>query len=214
MNRTPLLLAVFVSALGLLTTARAQQTPTFQRHTVAVRIGALQTVNESTGGLAPYVEAQSTVHHKTTPLGLALYGGVSYERVTESLRIVCVAAPCPDLQSREMHLDLVTGLRLGIFPNRGPVSAFVGVASHFTHWTESFEDRQGWLQTTTLEAGVSTQLPVTDRIDVNLGVLGFLPVRAGNGAVHIGEWKSFDSEEHWNVDMSRIGFQLGVQYRP
>jgi len=223
MKRFPLLLAIVLGVLGLLTTARAQQTPSFSHPAVAVRVGAVQTVNESTGGLAPYVEVQSRVNVGKAPVGLALYGGISYERSSESSQVICVMAPCPQFQSHESYFDLTTGIRVGLFPREGPVDAFVGVSSHFVRGKERLfvhkgemgdltEDVNTWEQRTTVEGGVNVQIPVTSRFSIETGVLGFLPVRVGEGAVHIGEWEASDSEERWEVDMSRVGFQVGVQY--
>lgn len=215
MKRFPLLLAIVLGVLGLLTTASAQQSPTFSHPAITVRAGAMQVVNENANGLTPYVEAQSKVNIGKTPLGLALYGGLSRERSKKTFRICPVAPPCFDAQSSKTYFDIATGLRVGLFPRHGPVDAFVGVASHFVHRTEDnepFEDREEWERATTLEGGVNVQIPVTHRLDITGGVLGFLPVRVGEGAVHIGEWEPSDSEERWEVDMSRVGFQVGVQY--
>lgn len=215
MKRFPLLLAIVLGVLGLLTTARAQQNPSFSRPAIAVRVGAMQTVNENTGGLAPYVEAQSRVNLGRTPFGLALYGGLSYERSSESHQIVCIIGPCPDLQSRASYYNLTTGIRFGAFPRHGPVNAFIGIASHFVHMRGTSNlsgDVREWERRSTVEAGIRVEIPVSSRFSINGGVLGYLPVRVGEGALHVGEWEPSDVNDSWDADMSRYGFQFGVQY--
>lgn len=215
MRRLLVLLVVALGVLGVLGPAKAQQTSSFTRPVVTVRTGAVQTVDVESSGLAPYVEGQSMIHLGKTFFGLALYGGLSYDRSKVSYHVVCFVGPCPDIQSRRTHLDLATGLRFGVFPRHGPVDAFVGVASHFTHRTEDnepFENREKWLRTTTLESGVNVEIPVTPRLGITGGVLGFLPVRVAKGTVHIGDWDPSEGNERRDVDMSRYGFHLGVQY--
>lgn len=225
MRRPVALLAVAFGVLGLMNIATAQQTPTFTRPAVTVRTGAIQTVNAGNGGLAPYVEAQSMVHLGKTPVGMALYGGLSYERSSESYgyslpdyNLVCAfgTPPCGEVQKRLRFLDLTTGVRLGIFPRYGPVNAFVGVASHFVHRAEEssapIEGRGGerWSRLSTVEAGISAHIPVTSRLSIGAGLLGLLPV-------HIGERRSYSepsghADEFRDIDMNRLGFHVGVWY--
>lgn len=215
MRRFPLLASIVV-LLAVPITTQAQQTSTFTRPTVTFRGGAVQTVNGRASGLAPYVEAQSRVHVGKTPFGLALYGGFSYERSSESSRVVCIVAPCPQWQSQESHFDLATGVRVGLFPQEGPVDAFVGVASHFVRGEEKrvmstgemsnlIEEVSTWGQRSTIEGGVNVQIPVGSRFRIEGGVLGFLPV-------HVGEETPSDAGDRLDLDMQRYGFHLGVQY--
>lgn len=203
-----LLLAGVVGLCALPTPTKAQQAATFSRPAITLRGGAVQTVNKNTSGLAPYVEAQSRVHLGKTPFGLALYGGFSYERSSESHQVVCVVAPCPQFQSRESHFDLATGIRVGLFPRKGPVDAFVGVASHFVHerGTGNFSGGVNrWGRRATVEGGVSVKVPVASRFSIEGGVLGVLPV-------HVGERASSEAKDRLDVDMQRYGLHLGVQY--
>jgi len=168
----------------------------------------VQTVNEHASGLAPYVEAQSKVNLGETPFGLALYGGLSYERTSESHQVVCIVGPCPQFQSPEVHFDLATGMRVGLFPREGPVDAFVGVASHFVHerGTSNFSGGVNrWGRRATVEGGVSVKVPVASRFSIEGSVLGFLPV-------HVGERTSSEAKDRLDVDMQRYGLHLGVQY--
>ena len=203
----PLLISV-VGVLAAPSPTKAQQTPTFTRPTVTLRGGAVQTVNERVGGLAPYVEVQSRVHIGETPLGLALYGGVSYEQFSESRQLDCIVAPCPESESRDTHFDLATGIRVGLFPRNGPVDVFVGAASHLVHQrrtSTSSEDVRRWEQRATVEGGVNVRISVASRFSIEGGVLGFLPV-------HVGEGTPPAAADRLEVDMQRYGISLGVQY--
>ncbi|MFB6231064.1 MAG: hypothetical protein ABEL04_07890 [Salinibacter sp.] len=196
MKRFLPLLAVVVGLLAMPIAATAQQIPFFSRPTVAVRTGAVQTVSENTGGLAPYVEVQSRVCLGETPFGLALYGGLSYEQLAPH-PIICITGPC--LQGWQTYLDLATGLRVGVFPRRGPVSAFVGFAPHLLRRTREGTggDEKRWVQYSTVEAGASVQIPITSHLGVGAGVRGDF---------------SLLFEEEGLLELGRYGVHLGVQY--
>lgn len=168
----------------------------------------MQTVNENTGGLAPYVEAQSKVNLGKTPFGLALFGGVSYEQMdVSSPRIVCITGPCPfgGFQDYRSYLDLAMGLRVGVFPRHGPVEAFVGIAPHLLRRTTEggqVEDTY-WDRYSVLETGTSVLVPVTRRVGVGVGV-------RGDFLLHTGADDLFDSEDR--LELGRYVVHVGVQY--
>lgn len=214
-----MLLVVSVGVLGVVGAAKAQQTASFTRPVVGFRAGAVQTVSEESSGLAPYVEGQSMIHLGKTFFGLALYGGLSYERSKMSNRF-CVNFTCSDTRRRRTHLDLATGIRLGVFPRHGPVDVFIGFASHFVHQTEErfvqrthagepVGDEKGsegrWSRRFTVEGGVNAQVPVTSRFGIDVGVRGFLPV-------YVGERSPSVVDGLPDIDMSRFGFHVGMQY--
>lgn len=210
MKRVSLSLAIVLSMLGLPSPVKAQLSPTFSRPVVSVRMGGVQTVRNSTGGVAPYVEGQAMTHLGATPFGLALYGGSSYERTKETYRICPVAPPCFEVQNRHRYLDLATGLRFGAFSLFRVVDAFVGIASHFVHLkrtSDPLEGKEDWKHFSTVEGGVFVDIPVARPLSLTAGVFGFLPIRVGERP------PPRDDPVGIGADMSRFGVQVGVQYK-
>lgn len=206
MRRLSLLLPVAVGLLVMPITARAQQTPTFTRPAVAVRVGAMPTMNENADGLAPYVEVKSRANFGKTPFGLALYTGLSREESEVSRRSFCITGPClGGFRGRRTYLDLATGLRIGVFPRHGPVDAFIGFAPHLLRRaTESKRvDEERWFHYSTVEAGASVQGPITSRLSIGAGVRGEFLVHANGENLLYGDAL---------LELGRYVVHLGVQY--
>lgn len=182
--------------------ASAQQTPKFTRPAVTLRVGAVPTMNETAGGLAPYLEAQSKVNLGETPFGLALYGGIAYEQLAPRTR-VCITGPC--FQGYRTHLDLATGLRIGVFPRNGPVDVFIGLAPHLLRRTTEGGNgaNRRWDRYSVVEAGTSVQVPVTRRLSMEAGVRADL-------LLHTAADDLFDSDDL--MELGRYVVHLGVQY--
>lgn len=159
-------------------------------------------MNENADGLAPYVEAQSKVNLGNTPFGLALYGGFSYEQLAPRT-IVCITGPC--FQGYRTHLDLATGLRVGVFPRHGPVDAFIGIAPHLLRRTTESErvDNTRWDQYSVVEAGTSVQVSVTRRLSMEAGVRADFLFQTEAGDL-------FDSDDR--MELGRYVVYVGAQY--